>query len=98
MADQLEQLSEHLQPYLDDGEEPIAAMNAAPRGKNTSIAAGGIGGLIGDRMVSGQVSRAKSVGLRLDSNMAVVLTRRRLLAFKVKFTAGGSIKGIVEEL
>lgn len=98
MADQLEQIREHLQPFLDHGEEPVAAMTAAPRGKNTSIAAGGVGGLIGDRMVSGQVGRAEAVGLRLDSNMAIVLTDRRLLAFKVGFTMGGSIKGVDEVL
>jgi hypothetical protein len=98
MADQLEQISEHMRPYLDDGEQPIAAMTAAPRGKNTQIAAGGVGGLIGDRMVSGQVKRAEAAGLRLDSNMAVVLTDRRLLALKVKFTMGGAIKGVEELL
>jgi hypothetical protein len=98
MADQLEQIRAHLQPYLDGGEEPVAAMTAAPRGKNTSIAAGGIGGMIGGKMVSGQVKRADAVGLRLDSNMAIVLTDRRLLAFKVGFTLGGSIKSIEEVL
>jgi hypothetical protein len=98
MADQLEQIRDHAQPYLEDNEELLAAMTAAPRGKNTSIAAGGIGGMIGGKMVSGQVKRADAVGLRLDSNMAVVLTDRRLLALKVKFTMGGAIKGVEEQL
>jgi hypothetical protein len=73
-------------------------MTAAPRGKNTSVAAGGVGGLIGSKMVSGQVGRAEAVGLRLDSNMAIVVTDRRLLALKVAFTMGGSIKGVDEVL
>jgi hypothetical protein len=98
MADQLEQIREHAQPFLEDGEELIAAMTAAPRGKTTSVAAGGIGGMIGHKMVSGQVKRAEEVGLRLDSNMAVVLTRQRLLALKVSFTVGGAIKGVGEQL
>jgi hypothetical protein len=49
-------------------------------------------------MVSGQVKRAEAAGLRLDSSMAVVLTDRRLLALKVKFTMGGAIKGVEELL
>src|SRR3954452_11548025 len=98
MADQLEQISEHLRPYLDDGEQPIAAMTAAPRGKNTQIDGGGVGGVVGGRMGGGQVKRAESAGLRLDSNMAVVLTDHRLLALKVKFTMGGAIKGVEQLL
>ena len=98
MADQLEQIKDHAQPYLEGEERLLAAMTAAPRGKNTSIAAGGIGGMIGGQMVSGQVKRADAVGLRLDSHMAVLLTDRRLLALKVKFTMGGAIKGVEEEL
>jgi hypothetical protein len=98
MADQLEQIRDHLPPFLDEDEQAVAAITAAPRGKNTQIAAGGVGGLIGDRMVSGQVKKAEAAGLRLDSSMAVVLTDRRLIALKVKFTMGGAIKGVEESL
>jgi hypothetical protein len=97
-ADQLEQIRDHARPFLEDGETALAAMTAAPRGRNTMIAAGGIGGLIGGRMVSGQVKRAGEAGMRLDSNMALVLTERRLIALKARFTAGGAIKGVEESL
>jgi hypothetical protein len=98
MADQLEQIRPYAAPYLDDDEDVVAAMTAAPRGRNTMIAAGGIAGMIGGKMVSGQVKRAGAAGLRLDSKMAVVLTQRRLIALKVKFTVGGTIKGVEEDL
>jgi hypothetical protein len=98
MADQLEQIREHLHPYLEPGEEPLAAMTAAPRGRNTAMAAGAVGGLIGSKMVSGQHSRAEEVGLRLASGMAVVLTPRRLLMLKVGFTLGGAVKRVDELL
>src|SRR3954453_5226430 len=98
MADQLDQIREHAQPFLEDGEEMIAATTASPRGRFTAMAAGGIGTVIGQKMVSGQVKRAEHVGLRVESDMAVVLTRQRLLTLKVSYTMRGAIKGVREVL
>jgi hypothetical protein len=94
MADQLEQIRQYAQVFLDDGERLIAAMTASPRGRNTATAAGGVGSMIGSKMVSGQVDRADAVGLRIESNMALVLTERRLLTVKVGYSIGGTITGV----
>jgi hypothetical protein len=98
MADQLEQIRQYAVAFLDDGEELVAAMTAAPRGRNTAAAAGGVGSMIGYKMVSGQVDRAKAAGLRIESNMALALTQRRLLTLKVGFSVGGAITGVKEFL
>ena len=98
MADQLEQIRQYAAAFLDDGEEPLAAITASPRGRNTATAAGGVGSMIGYKMVSGQGDKAKAVGLRRESNMAVVLTQRRLMTVKVGFSVGGTITGVKELL
>jgi len=98
MAGQLEQIREYAVAFLDDGEELVAAMTASPRGRNTATAAGGVGSMIGSKMVSGQVERAKAAGLRIESNIALVLTQRRLMTVKVSFSVGGAITGVKELL
>src|SRR5437763_15745362 len=61
MASQLEQIRQYARGFLDDGEELMAAMTASPRGRNTATAAGGVGSMIGSKMVSRQVNRATAV-------------------------------------
>jgi hypothetical protein len=94
MAGQLEQIRQYVEAFLDEGEEPIAAITASPRGRNTATAAGGVGSMIGYKMVSGQLDKAKALGLRIESNMALVLTRRRLVTVKVGYSMGGAITGV----
>jgi hypothetical protein len=94
MADQIEQIRQYAHAFLDDDEELVAAMTASPRGKNTAMAAGGVGSMIGAKMVQGQVKKAQAAGLRVESQMALVLTQRRLLTVKVGFTLGGAINGV----
>src|SRR3954447_15465329 len=98
MADQLEQIREHAQAFLEPGEETLAAMSASPRGRNTAMAAGGAGSMIGYKMVSGQVKKAEQLGLKVESNMLVVLTDQRLLTMKVKYSMGGTITAFNEVL
>jgi hypothetical protein len=98
MADQLEQIRQYARTFLDDGEELVAAITASPRGRNTATAAGGVGSMIGYKMVQGQVNKAKAAGLRVESQMAIVLTQRRLLTLKVGFTLGGTINGVKDVL
>ncbi len=98
MADQLEQIRQYAEVLLDDGEQLIAAMTASPRGRNTATAAGGVGSMIGSKMVSGQVDKAKALGLRIESNMALVLTQRRLLTVKIGYSMSGAITGVKEFL
>ena len=94
MADQLEQIRQYANLFLDDGEELVAAMTASPRGRNTAMAAGGVGSMIGYKMVQGQVNKAGAAGLRVESQMAIVLTGRRLLTVKVGYTLGGTINDV----
>jgi hypothetical protein len=94
MADQLEQIRQYAQTFLDHDEDLVAVMTASPRGKNTAMAAGGVGSMIGSKMVQGQVKNAAAAGLRVESQMALVLTQRRLLTVKVGFTLGGAINGV----
>src|SRR6516164_9983455 len=98
MADQAEQIRHYAHAFLDEREEVLAAITASPRGRNTATAAGGVGSMIGYKMVSGQVNKASAVGLRIESNMAVVLTDRRLLMVKVGYSVGGAITGVKEVL
>jgi hypothetical protein len=98
MADQLDQIRQYAVAFLEDGEELVAAMTASPRGRNTATAAGGVGSMIGSKMVSGQVGKAKAAGLRIESNVALVLTQRRLMTVKVGFSMGGAITGVKEFL
>jgi hypothetical protein len=49
-------------------------------------------------MVQGQVTKAQAAGLRVESQMAIVLTGRRLLTLKVGYTLGGTIKSVQEVL
>jgi hypothetical protein len=94
MVDQLEQITQYAAAFLDGGEELVAAMTASPRGKNTAMAAGGVGSMIGSKIVQGQVKNANAAGLRVESQMALVITQRRLLTVKVGYTLGGAINGV----
>ncbi len=67
-------------------------------GRSTATAAGGVGSMIGYKMVSGQVSRASAVGLRVESNMAVILTQWRLITVKVGFSMSGALTSVKEIL
>ncbi|MGN6870106.1 MAG: hypothetical protein ACTHMY_17090 [Solirubrobacteraceae bacterium] len=50
--------------------------------------------MIGSKMVQGQVKNASAAGLRVESQMALVITQRRLLTVKVGYTLGGAINGV----
>src|SRR4051812_19966440 len=98
MADQLEQIREHAGSFLGGGEVLLAALTASPRGRSTASAAGGAGSMIGYKVASGEVKKGERVGLRVEPNMAVVLTSQRLLTLKVAISVGGTITGIREVL
>lgn len=81
--------------FLEDGEEVLAAVIAAPRGY-TQQAAGSI------HLGSAQRGRAQwaaeQVELRLEAPMAVAITRRRLMTLKISTPIGLGIGGTVKEL
>jgi hypothetical protein len=98
MAGQLEQVRAHAALFLEPGEELVAALTASPRGRSTATAAGGVGSMIGYKVAGGQVRNGAEVGLRVEPNMAVALTRSRLLTLKVKISMGGVITDVAEVL
>jgi hypothetical protein len=93
---QLEEIQRHGDSFLEDGEELLFALTAAPRGRTTAVAGGGIAGMIGDKMVSGVHKKGENVGLRVESNMVVAITPQRLLTLKVGISAMGKVTAVKE--
>jgi hypothetical protein len=92
-------------PFLEAGEEVIAAVMARPRGwtqANASAgggaAAGLIGGALGGKKQEQQVDAAAEAGFELASPMALAVTQRRLLSLKVGNLIGLGLGGKVESL
>lgn len=98
-------IKEGAQPFLEDGEEVIAAVMARPRGWTQATAspgggaiAGAIGGVIGGKKQREQLDAAGDAGFELASPMALAVTQRRLLSLKVGALIGMGMGGKVEEL
>jgi hypothetical protein len=98
-------IKEGAQPFMDSGEEVIAAVMARPRGWTQASAspgggalAGAIGGAIGGKKQQQQVSAAEDAGFELASPMALAVTQRRLLSLKVGALIGMGMGGKVESL
>ena len=98
MSKNADRIKELAQPFLDDGEQILAALTAAPRGKTTQMAAGGIGSMIGASQAGKNVKAAAGSGIVVSGSMAVVLTTARLLTLKVKISATGQVTEVREVL
>jgi hypothetical protein len=92
-------------PFLEQGEEVLAAVVARPRGwtQATASAGGGaaagiVGGAIGGKKQKQNVEAAEDVGFELASPMALAVTQRRLLSLKIAAPIGLGIGGKVKEL
>src|SRR5829696_4107862 len=92
-------------PYLEQGEEVLAAIVARPRGWTQSSAspgggalAGAIGGAIGGKKQEQSVAAAEESGFEITSPMALAITDRRLLSLKISSPVGLGIGGDVKEL
>jgi hypothetical protein len=92
-------------PYLEQGEEVLAAIVARPRGwtqqsasPGGGAAAGLIGGAIGGKKQEKNVAAAEESGFEITSPMALAVTDRRLLCFKISSPVGLGIGGDVKEL
>jgi hypothetical protein len=91
--------------HLEQGEEVLAAMVARPRGwtqANASpgggLAAGMVGGALGRSKQQKNVEAAESAEFELPNPMALAVTQRRLIAFKISSPIGLGIGGDVKEL
>lgn len=92
-------------PFLQEGEEVIAAVVARPRGwTQANASAGGgvpaamIGGAIGRKKQQKNIDAAGDVGFELASPMALAVTQGRLLSLKISSPIGLGIGGQVKEL
>ena len=92
-------------PYLEQGEEVLAAIVARPRGWTQSAAspgggaaAGLIGGAIGGKKQQQNIEAADESGFEITSPMALAVTDRRLLSLKISNPVGLGIGGDVKEL
>lgn len=92
-------------PFLEEGEEILAAIVARPRGwtqANASagggVAAGLVGGAIGAKRQQQSTGAAQEAGFALASPMALAVTPRRLLSLKVTAPIGLGIGMKVKEL
>jgi hypothetical protein len=83
------------QPYLQDGEEVLAAFIARPRGWTQSMA--GARGL-GRKQVQENTTGADGAGFSLASPMALAITQRRLLSLELATAVGMGIGGDVKDL
>ena len=99
-------IKEGAAPYLEQGEEVLAAIVARPRGWTQSsaspgggAAAGLIGGAIGGKKQQQQhMAAAEESGFEITSPMALAVTDKRLICFKISNPVGLGIGGDVKEL
>ena len=92
-------------PFLEPGEEVLAAIVARPRGWTQAGAsagggavAGAIGGAIGGKKQRKNIEAAEQSGFELANPMALAITPRRLLSLKVTAPIGAGIAMKVEDL
>jgi hypothetical protein len=98
-------IKEGAAPFLEPGEEVLAAVVARPRGWTQAhasagggVAAGLIGGAIGGKKQQRQTDAAQDAGFELASPMALAVTQRRLLSIEIGAPIGLGIGGNVKRL
>src|SRR4051794_41225291 len=92
-------------PYLQPGEDVLAAIVARPRGwtqQNASpgggAVAGAIGGMLGGKKQQENIGAAEDSGFEIASPMALAVTNKRLLSLKISNPVGLGIGGDGQEL
>lgn len=95
-------LQEGAEPFLEDGEQVLAAFVARPRGwTQTSAGAAGPGAVAAGMGAAKQRKAragAEQAGFTLASPMALAITERRLLSLRIGSPIGLGIGGEVKEL
>ena len=90
-----DKIREGARPFMEEGEEVLAAFVARPRGWTQAMA----GSLQVGAHQQGQAhAGADAAGFELASPMALAITDRRLLSFSMGAQAGMGIGGGVKEL
>jgi hypothetical protein len=89
-------------PYLEAGEDVVAAVIARPRGWTLKEVGGPAGPWIGGRKVVEATTAGVNAGLALASPMALLVTTRRVMVLKIGspigWGLGGEVKGLVSSL
>lgn len=105
MARSETKIKEGAAPFLEEGEEVLAAIVARPRGwTQAGASAGGgvpaavIGGTIGRKKQRESVEAAERSGFELANPMALAVTPRRLLSFQITAPVGLGIGMKVKDL
>jgi hypothetical protein len=97
MADNPALITEMIKPFLEPDEQVLGAMNAAPRGRTTAMAGGGLAAsMIGSAAVGNVAKKAEAAGLKVGGLMAIVVTNRRLITARIKVSAMGAVTQITE--
>src|ERR1700760_4204038 len=96
MSKHQEQIIEAARGKLD--EEILGAAWGKPRGANTAAAGGLVAGEIGARWAGKHRKGAEAVGIALGNPGAIAITPTSLVSMKVKVSAMGAIKEVVEVL
>jgi hypothetical protein len=90
-----DKIKEGARPFMEDGEEVLAAFVARPRGWTQAMA----GSLhVGAHQQGRATDVADAAGFALASPMALAITDRRLLSFSMGAQAGMGVGGGVKEL
>ncbi len=105
MARSKAKIKEGAAPFLEEGEEVLAALVARPRGwtqANASAGGGAVAGLIGGALGRKKelknIDAAEEAGFELASPMALVVTDRRLLSLGISSPIGFGVGVKVKEL
>ena len=105
MARSEAKIKEGAAPFLEQGEEVLAAIVARPRGWTQAVASAGggaaagiIGGTIGGKKQRKSIDAAQQSGFELANPMALAVTPQRLLSLRVTAPVGLGIGMKVKEL
>ena len=92
-------------PFLEPGEDVLAAIVARPRGWTQSNAsagggavAGAVGGVLGTKKQQDNMAAAEDSGFEIASPMGLAVTNQRVLSLKISNPVGLGIGGDVKEL
>ena len=102
MSKHEQKIREGAAPFLEPGEEILAALVARPRGWTQSAAGaagpGAVAANIGARKKANQEAAGVDAGFQLASPMALAITPLRLLVFEISSPIGMGVGGDVKEL
>ncbi len=88
--------------YLEDGEQVLSACIAQPKGRTlAAVSGGGIAREMGLRQQNNASAAGEQAGLLVEGPMAIAVTDRRLMTFKISAPVlgrGGNIKELLSAI